>query len=299
MLRLLLFQLMKYSESVVRRVPARPRPGSPVPGRSTLTTSAPSQARAWVQDVPASYCVRSRMRRPSSAGMVGLLAVRCGRNDNPLYVAGWRTGDRLRRHQQEGSSDAGRKAVRPLAWDGGAHGSWTWVGLAVRSSGHEHHGRVAGFRRRPRQHEVLGARPDRPVELPGSSGRLGVGIPVDCRRRCEPGGEAGPVQAGPDHAGRRALRRHGSRSGRGHRRRHRRNAVDVRPRVLARRPAGEHRLPAPRRRRLAGFGRTGWPQSRRNADLPAHPRPATDRDRRPDRGAHRRLRDRRPGRPAG
>src|SRR5258708_2825 len=45
--------------------PNKERPASPPCGFSTLTTSAPSQARASVQDGPASNCVRSRTRTPS------------------------------------------------------------------------------------------------------------------------------------------------------------------------------------------------------------------------------------------
>src|SRR5713226_7699620 len=41
------------------------RPGSPVFGFSILTTSAPSQARASVQDVPASNWVKSTTRMPA------------------------------------------------------------------------------------------------------------------------------------------------------------------------------------------------------------------------------------------
>ena len=41
------------------------RPGSPPFGFSTLTTSAPSQARASVQDGPASNCDKSSTRTPS------------------------------------------------------------------------------------------------------------------------------------------------------------------------------------------------------------------------------------------
>src|SRR5262245_56285300 len=41
------------------------RPGSPVFGFSILTTSAPSQASASVQDVPASNCVKSTIRIPA------------------------------------------------------------------------------------------------------------------------------------------------------------------------------------------------------------------------------------------
>src|SRR5689334_8208067 len=44
-----------------------PRVMSPTPGRSTLITSAPNQARSWVQVGPDCTCVKSRMRTPSSA----------------------------------------------------------------------------------------------------------------------------------------------------------------------------------------------------------------------------------------
>src|SRR5207249_2769121 len=55
--------------------PNKERPASPPCGFSTLTTSAPSQASASVQDGPASNWVRSRTRTPArKAG-------------NPLFVA--------------------------------------------------------------------------------------------------------------------------------------------------------------------------------------------------------------------
>src|ERR1044071_6321734 len=44
-----------------------PRVMSPMPGRSTLMTSAPSQARSCVQVGPDCTWVKSRMRTPSSA----------------------------------------------------------------------------------------------------------------------------------------------------------------------------------------------------------------------------------------
>src|SRR6476660_4739642 len=44
-----------------------PRVMSPTPGRSTLITSAPSQARSCVQVGPDCTWVKSRMRTPSSA----------------------------------------------------------------------------------------------------------------------------------------------------------------------------------------------------------------------------------------
>src|SRR5690348_9885389 len=40
---------------------------SPTPGRSILITSAPNQARSWVQVGPDCTWVKSRMRTPSSA----------------------------------------------------------------------------------------------------------------------------------------------------------------------------------------------------------------------------------------
>src|SRR6187455_3261266 len=40
---------------------------SPVPGRSTLITSAPNQASSWVQVGPDWTCVKSRILMPSSA----------------------------------------------------------------------------------------------------------------------------------------------------------------------------------------------------------------------------------------
>src|SRR5947207_12098973 len=40
---------------------------SPWPGRSTLITSAPSQASSWVQVGPDWTCVKSRILTPSSA----------------------------------------------------------------------------------------------------------------------------------------------------------------------------------------------------------------------------------------
>ena len=46
------------------------RPGSPRRGSSTLMTSAPCQARASVQDGPASNCVRSTTVSPDSGASV-------------------------------------------------------------------------------------------------------------------------------------------------------------------------------------------------------------------------------------
>src|SRR3954452_20665173 len=43
------------------------RVASPAPGRSTLITSAPNQARSWVQVGPDCTCVKSRIFTPSRA----------------------------------------------------------------------------------------------------------------------------------------------------------------------------------------------------------------------------------------
>src|ERR1700760_1428569 len=53
------------------------RPGSPRLGSSTLTTSAPNQASASVQDGPASNCVRSSTLIPFSAGCVAVAVSGC------------------------------------------------------------------------------------------------------------------------------------------------------------------------------------------------------------------------------
>src|SRR6266540_2407412 len=56
--------------------PDRERPASPPCGFSTLTTSAPSQASASVQDGPASNWVRSRTRTPArQPGNAPLVAI--------------------------------------------------------------------------------------------------------------------------------------------------------------------------------------------------------------------------------
>src|SRR5947199_10784126 len=56
--------------------PNKERPASPPCGFSTLTTSAPSQASASVQDGQASNCVRSRTRTPArQPGSAPLVAI--------------------------------------------------------------------------------------------------------------------------------------------------------------------------------------------------------------------------------
>src|SRR6516162_9575627 len=56
--------------------PNKERPASPPCGFSTLTTSAPSQASASVQDGPASNWVRSRTRTPArQPGSAPLVAI--------------------------------------------------------------------------------------------------------------------------------------------------------------------------------------------------------------------------------
>src|SRR5690349_20618336 len=53
------------------------RPGSPRLGTSTLTTSAPNQASASVQEGPASNCVRSSTLMPLSAGGTSVAVSGC------------------------------------------------------------------------------------------------------------------------------------------------------------------------------------------------------------------------------
>src|SRR5271169_4068036 len=62
---LLALNWWKYQGSLSGLPGSNRRPGSPVFGFSILTTSAPSQASASVQDGPASNCVRSTTRTPS------------------------------------------------------------------------------------------------------------------------------------------------------------------------------------------------------------------------------------------
>src|SRR4051794_33128981 len=62
---LLALNWWKYQGSLSGLPGCRRRPGSPRPGFSILTTSAPSQARLSVQDGPASNWVKSTTRTPS------------------------------------------------------------------------------------------------------------------------------------------------------------------------------------------------------------------------------------------
>src|SRR5215470_5953832 len=62
---LLALNWWKYQGSLSGLPGANRRPGSPVFGFSILTTSAPSQASASVQEGPASNCVKSTTRTPS------------------------------------------------------------------------------------------------------------------------------------------------------------------------------------------------------------------------------------------
>src|ERR1700677_3280488 len=65
--RLLWFSMVKYRLSTPLMSCNWPRVMSPTPGRSTLITSAPNQARSWVQGGPDWTWVKSRIRTPSSA----------------------------------------------------------------------------------------------------------------------------------------------------------------------------------------------------------------------------------------
>src|SRR3954451_10283311 len=65
--RLLWLSMVKYRLSTLGMSCSWPRVMSPVPGRSTLITSAPNQASNWVQVGPDCTWVKSRIRTPSSA----------------------------------------------------------------------------------------------------------------------------------------------------------------------------------------------------------------------------------------
>src|SRR5580700_1378811 len=65
------------------------RPGSPAEGFSSLTTSAPSQAIASVQEGPASNCVRSNTRTPARQSSPALACI--GRHSSGSgLLAEWR-----------------------------------------------------------------------------------------------------------------------------------------------------------------------------------------------------------------
>src|SRR4029077_14600081 len=65
--RLLWFSMVKYRLSTLGMSCSWPRVMSPTPGRSTLITSAPSQARSCVHVGPDCTWVKSRILTPSSA----------------------------------------------------------------------------------------------------------------------------------------------------------------------------------------------------------------------------------------
>src|SRR4051794_20538917 len=70
--RLLWFSMVKYRLSTLGISCNCPRVMSPTPGRSTLITSAPNQASSCVQVGPDWTWVKSRMRTPLSALVIGL-----------------------------------------------------------------------------------------------------------------------------------------------------------------------------------------------------------------------------------
>ena len=68
--RLLWFSMVKYRLSTLGMSCSCPRVASPTPGRSTLMTSAPNQARSWVQVGPDCTWVMSRILTPSRALLI-------------------------------------------------------------------------------------------------------------------------------------------------------------------------------------------------------------------------------------
>src|SRR5438477_9227103 len=97
---------------------ATPLPGSPRPGGSTLTTSAPSQASNCVHEVPASYCVISSTRIPSRAAMRSSFLVwpnvyRRGAGSAPAAQPGvGDVADRVAQHV-EAEDDRGEREAGP------------------------------------------------------------------------------------------------------------------------------------------------------------------------------------------
>src|SRR3954465_1816900 len=87
--RLLWFSMVKYRLSTLGTSCNWPRVMSPTPGRSTLITSAPNQASNCVQVGPDWTWVKSRMRTPFSALVIGLAPLnRCRhvRHSGPLSL---------------------------------------------------------------------------------------------------------------------------------------------------------------------------------------------------------------------
>ena len=146
-------------------------------------------------------------------------------------------------------------------------------------------GRVAGLRGRPRQHEVLAARADRPRQRGRAPRGLAVGVARQPHRHREPhdaAGAAGRLQVDAGARRRRPLRQDVAVAGGGRRRRDGRDPLGVRPRKLGGRAARQHRL-----QRAGGgllVGRAG------RARLPAHRQRLPVGARRADGAARRRLR---------
>src|SRR5450759_516925 len=96
---LLALYIRKYGSSRCGVVAPVRRPGSPPTGFSTFTTSAPSHARTWVQEVPASNCVRSStrtpVRQPGATALVSFIDFSNDRNSTPTKgapkqrITGW------------------------------------------------------------------------------------------------------------------------------------------------------------------------------------------------------------------
>src|SRR3954452_24518735 len=86
--RLLWFSMVKYRLSTSGISRNCPRVMSPIPGRSTLITSAPNHARSCVQVGPDCTCVKSRMRTPSSALLIVCLLVLFVRRGFDFYQTG-------------------------------------------------------------------------------------------------------------------------------------------------------------------------------------------------------------------
>src|ERR1041384_3231066 len=85
-LRLLALKATKKRLSASARSFRRCRAGSPLPGSSTLMTSAPSHASIWPHDGPAWLLVRSTTRMPASAFPIALECHQSRKEAPPMAV---------------------------------------------------------------------------------------------------------------------------------------------------------------------------------------------------------------------
>src|SRR5215831_3787383 len=119
--RLLWFSMVKYRLSTPFLSCNWPRVMSPVPGRSTLITSAPNHARSCVQVGPDCTWVKSRMRTPSNAFAIlrSCLAVQGALRVEIADIAALAAGRRIdHRVDQRGLAGVHRRIDRAFQFVG-------------------------------------------------------------------------------------------------------------------------------------------------------------------------------------